>query len=149
MATKNAKIYKKIRKKMKKRIKIQNILQNSALRYALVGVANTAVGLGVIFVLMYMGAKPEVANLLGYIVGFFNSYFLNKKFTFKSHNSHKQDFVRFGVAMGVSYLINLAVLVVLHYEFGVDKYLSQIIANVSYTISGYAISKLWAFKPSE
>lgn len=127
---------------------VKKLLQNSAVLYAIVGVANTIVGLGTIFVLMYVGFKPEVANVLGYIVGFLNSYFLNKKFTFKSKNSHKRDFVRFGVAMGVAYLINLAVLVILHYEFLVDKYVAQIIASVCYTISGYVISKLWAFKPS-
>lgn len=126
----------------------KKLLQNSAVLYAMVGVINTIVGLGVIFVLMYVGFKPEVANVLGYIVGFLNSYVLNKKFTFKSKNSHTRDFVRFGVAMGVAYVINLAVLVILHYQCGVNKYIAQIVASVCYTISGYAISKLWAFKPS-
>lgn len=128
---------------------LKNPLQNSALLYAIVGVANTIVGLGVIFALMYVGVKPEVANPIGYVVGFLNSYFLNKKFTFKSANSHKKDFVRFGVAMGVAYLINLAVLLGMHYGCSTDKYIAQIIASVCYTISGYCISKLWAFKPSK
>lgn len=125
---------------------VKKVLQMSAVKYAIVGGINTLVCWVVILVLMWFGVIPEVANVLGYAVGFANSYILNKTFTFQSTNSHKQDLIRFGVAMGLAYLINLGVLIVCHRVFLVDKYLSQIIAAVFYTASGYIISKFWAFK---
>ncbi|MGI0405703.1 GtrA family protein [Helicobacter himalayensis] len=126
--------------------KLQVLLSHSALRYGLVGVANTIVGLGVTFFLTFIGVLPELASTFGIIVGVINSYFLNKHFTFKSQNSHKSDFVRFCVAMGISYAVNMLILTLSFRVFEIDKYISIIIANVAYTITGYFISRFWAFK---
>ncbi|MGX3098454.1 GtrA family protein [Helicobacter sp. 23-1046] len=128
---------------------IGKLLGSSLVVYGLVGVANTCVGLGLCLLLTFLGLVPEVANLLGNIAGVINSYFLNKKFTFKSKNSHKQDAWRFGVAMGIAYLANLATLSISHRICGVDVYIAQILASVVYTIVGYFISKFWAFKTSQ
>lgn len=127
---------------------LKSLLQNSAVKYALVGGVNTLVCWVVIFALMWGGVIPEIANAFGYGVGIIVSYLLNKHFTFQSKHSHKRDFIRFCVAMGAAYAINLIVLIALYRGLGVNEYLSQIIAAVCYTISGYIISKLWAFKPS-
>ena len=63
---------------------IGKLLGSSLVVYGLVGIANTCVGLGLCLLLTFFGLVPEVANLLGNIAGVINSYFLNKKFTFKS-----------------------------------------------------------------
>ncbi|PAF47382.1 hypothetical protein BKH46_04700 [Helicobacter sp. 12S02634-8] len=119
---------------------------NSLLRYLLVGGVNTALGFGVIFALMYVGWGAELANLLGYICGLICSYLLNKTFTFKSKNPHKRDFLRFLLAMGIAYGVNLLILLVCYRLLHINAYLSQIIAGVAYTLSGYCLSKFWAFK---
>lgn len=127
---------------------LSKLLGNTLIVYGLVGVTNTCVGLGLCLLLTFLGLVPEVANLFGNIAGVINSYFLNKKFTFKSNNSHKQDAWRFGVAMGVAYLANLATLSITHRIFGVDVYIAQICSSVVYTIVGYLVSKFWAFRAS-
>lgn len=126
---------------------VQKLLRNSAVKYAIVGGINTLVCWVVIFVLMWGGVIPEIANAIGYGVGIIVSYVLNKRYTFASKRSHREDFVRFCVAMGIAYGVNFIVLVVLYRGFGVNEYFAQIIAAVFYTISGYLISKIWAFKP--
>lgn len=54
--------------------------------------------------------------------------------------------VRFGVAMGIAYGVNLLTLIISHRMLGINEYIAQIIAAVSYTITGYIVSKFWAFK---
>lgn len=125
---------------------MKNILQNSAILYIIVGVANTIVGLGTTLLLTYLGVIPEIANTLGTIVGILNSYILNKTFTFKSKNSHKQDFIRFIIAMGISYGASMIVLVCMHRLLHINEYISLLCASVVYTIVGYIISKFWVFK---
>lgn len=125
---------------------IKTIWQHSTLRYALVGAINTLVSWCVMFGLMFIGVMPEIANFAGWVVGFLNSYILNKKFTFQSKNSHTKDMVRFGVAMGIAYGVNLLTLIIGHRMLGINEYIAQIIAAVSYTITGYIVSKFWAFK---
>ncbi|MDE6886788.1 MAG: GtrA family protein [Helicobacteraceae bacterium] len=125
------------------------MLNNSAIRYLLVGILNTIFGYGIIFSLMYFGLIPEIANFIGYTLGILLSYILNKYFTFKSKNSHKKDFFRFLVSMGIAYLINLAVLFYCYRILGIDKYISTIISACFYTASGYILSKIFAFRESK
>ncbi|MWV61333.1 GtrA family protein [Helicobacter saguini] len=128
---------------------IKKLLNNTAIKYALVGVVNTCVGFGITILLTFLGIIPEIANVIGNAVGILNSYILNKKFTFKSQNTHKRDFTRFIIAMGISYLANLAALSLCYRILHIDKYISLVIAAVIYTITGYLISKLWAFKQKD
>ena len=52
------------------------------LRYSLVGLLNTALGLLVIWGLMLAGFGPYSANVAGYAVGLVLSFFLNRAWTF-------------------------------------------------------------------
>lgn len=135
--------------KSKKARKMQKFLRFSLIKYLLVGVINTIFGFSIVFLLMFFGVMPEVANFLGYFCGFILSYFLNKHFTFKSQNSHRRDFWRFFIAMAGAYLINFIALIIAHRICGVDKYIAQVIAGVCYTISGYVFSRFFAFKSAE
>lgn len=125
---------------------MNKLLQSSLIKYLLVGVVNTIFGYFIIFLLMYLGAMPEIANIIGYICGILLSYFLNKHFTFQSKNSHKRDFSRFFIAMALAFLINFIVLIITHRIFGINKYVSQIIAGIFYTASGYIFNKFFTFK---
>ena len=122
------------------------IKDSTFFRYLLIGVFNTIAGFGIIFVLMALGVIPEIANIIGYIIGIIVSYTLNKIYTFKTHTKSKKEFFRFVVSMICAYLINLAVLIALHRYFGIDKYISTIIAGACYTFSGYIFSKYFAFR---
>lgn len=122
------------------------ILQYSFIKYLMVGMINTLVGFGIIFILMYRGLLPEIANFIGYLCGFILSFILNKYFTFKSKNYVKSEFIRFALSMGIAYLINLLILVISYRYFGINEYISQIIAGIFYTLSGYLLSKFYAFK---
>lgn len=116
------------------------------IKYLLVGVANTIIGFGIIFIMMFCGFSPEVSNLVGYIVGIFVSYVLNKYFTFKKNKKSKKEFFKFALSMLIAYLLNFLTLLICYRILNIDKYLSQIIAGVIYTLSGFIFSKFYAFK---
>ena len=116
------------------------------IKYLLVGVANTIIGFGIIFTMMFIGFSPEVSNLVGYVIGIFVSYVLNKYFTFKKKKKNKKEFFKFIFSMLISYLLNLLTLLICYRILNIDKYLSQIISGVIYTLSGFIFSKFYAFK---
>lgn len=115
-------------------------------KYCLVGVANTIFGYSLIFVFMYIGLTPEISNFIGYFFGIILSYFLNKYYTFKIKTQDKKEFVFFFASMIASYIINLAVLIICYKALNLNTYLSQIIAGIFYTISGFLFSKYFVFK---
>ncbi|TLD82931.1 GtrA family protein [Helicobacter sp. MIT 11-5569] len=112
--------------------------------YCLVGAINTFIGFGVIFTLMALGVIAEVANFIGYCVGIIVSFILNARFTFDARRNHA--FLRFCLAMGISYLLNLLVLVVCYRVFSMNAYIAQIFSGVVYTTSGFLLSKYFVFK---
>ncbi len=118
------------------------------IRYLIVGIINTIIGYGIIFTLMTIHIIPEVANIIGYIIGIIISYILNKIYTFKTNNKSKKEFIKFALCMICAYAINLAIFVILHRYFNIDKYIATIIAGIFYTLSGYIFSKYFAFKIS-
>lgn len=115
--------------------------------YCLVGVINTLIGFGVIFLLIFLGILPEVANLLGYCVGIICSFFLNNAITFsQTRVEKKRGLPKFILSMGVAYLVNLIVLSVSYRFFGINIYFAQIFAGASYTLCGFLMSKIFVWK---
>lgn len=119
---------------------------SNLIKYALIGIVNTGIGYGLTFYMFYIGILPELSNFVGYFVGFFVSYFLNKRYNFKSENSHKKDLPKFLISMGLAYIINLIVLSILFRVLEINVYFSQVLAGISYILVGYLMSKYWVFK---
>lgn len=115
--------------------------------YCLIGVINTCIGFGIIFVLVFLGVFAELANFLGYCVGTICSFFLNNRITFAQVRiDKKRGLSKFFLSMGVAYLINLIVLSVSYRFFGINIYFSQIFAGISYTLCGFLMSKFFVWK---
>lgn len=115
-------------------------------RYLLVGLANTAVGYGVILSLqMKLGLHPIAANASGYAVGLFMSYALNRRYTFRSRRSYRTSIPPFAAAVVVCYLINLAVLQFSITVLELPAAISQGLAICAYTLSFYLANRYLVF----
>ena len=117
-------------------------------KYLAVGVLNAIVGFGTTFLLMWQGMSPELANVLGYVVGVCFSFVVNKIFTFESKAGGKKsvgEFVRFVSSMLIAWSCNCIFLKIC-LKAGVNPYLAQLISGATYTACGYILSKTWAFK---
>ncbi len=116
------------------------------LRFAAVGVLNTAVGYAVIFACMYLvGWGVVVSNIAGYAVGLVVSYTLNRTFTFRSAAGKKREIVRFLSIFMVAYLANIGVLMLLIDHLGMHKGWAQLAAGAVYTSLFYVLSKYYVF----
>ncbi|MEL6266900.1 MAG: GtrA family protein [Pseudomonadota bacterium] len=117
-----------------------------AIRFGLVGIVNTAAGLGTIYLAMWFGVAPVPANMIGYAVGIVVSFTLNRLYTFKGP-TRPGAVLRFLVCFAISYGVNLAVLTTV-LALGVSPWLAQPIAMVSYTGCFFLISKFYVFAPA-
>lgn len=116
-------------------------------RFLLVGLVNTFLGYAVIFGCMYLGKlSPELSNIVGYTVGLFISYFLNRYFTFRCAQSCGLQFVRFALVFLVAYFANFATLVVFVRFFAINSGFSQIIAGIMYVVTAYLLNKNYVFR---
>lgn len=78
----------------------------SMLRFLLVGVVNTLVGAGVMFLLYNLaGCSYWLSSAANYIVGGVVSYFLNKYYTFKNTERSWRQVLRFALSVAVCWLL--------------------------------------------
>jgi glycosyltransferase involved in cell wall biosynthesis/putative flippase GtrA len=117
------------------------------IKYLLVGIANTLVGLGTIYFAMYF-LRLEIiqANVLGYSVGILLSFVLNKTWTFSSNDHIVSSFLRFTLVLALAYTVNLVTVLVSNSYFGINPYLAQALGMVPYTVIGFIGSRLYAFR---
>jgi putative flippase GtrA len=120
--------------------------RSPALRFLLVGVGNTVLGLLVIYALKWVVGWNDVpANAMGYAIGITFSFIINKRWTFRHEGAVVQSFARFLLICAIGYLANLAVLVLVVHSLGWNGYVAQLIAMGAYTLFSYCGSRYYAF----
>jgi len=136
-----------------------------ALKFGIVGLGNTLLTLGIIWVMTEsLGYAAIPANISGYAVGIISSYIFNKQWTFRSAVGWKKSAIRFFIVCAICYLVQFVVLVILNryyldnpplYAFfkpvlvvlniGPSYYI-HLFAMVFYTLLNFFFNKYYTFK---
>jgi putative flippase GtrA len=107
---------------------------HEGIRFAAVGVANTAIGLTAIYVVMFFfQTGPAIANAVGYAIGLSMSFLLNRSWTFGSTQSVSLLLPRFLTVVTVSYLLNLGAVLAATSLAAADPYFAQVLGVGIYT----------------
>jgi putative flippase GtrA len=113
----------------------------TGVRFVIVGLANTAVGFGVIMALQFgLQAPPHLANAGGYAVGFVVSFALNRTFTFADRGRLGPAAARFAIAALAAFVLNQVG------RAGAAPVIAQGVAAISYTLSLFVLCRLWVFR---
>jgi putative flippase GtrA len=118
----------------------------SIIRFLLVGLVNTAVGLGLIYFCKWaLGWGDVPSNMIGYACGLTVSFLLNRSWTFNHRGAVLPTIARFLVVFLVSYSLNLVTVLILIDHYAVNAYLAHAIAILPYTASFFIGSRHFAF----
>jgi putative flippase GtrA len=120
-----------------------------ALRFVLVGLANSAVGL-LIMVLCgeWLGWSPYAANAAGYAAGLAFGFALNRGWTFGDGRRATVTAPRYVLAFGVSYGLNLAVLATGLRLLALPAVLAQAVALATYSLVFFLMCRYFVFSPT-
>lgn len=128
----------------------------SMLRFLLVGVVNTLVGAGIMFLLYNLaGCSYWLSSAANYIVGGVVSYFLNKYYTFKNTERSWRQVLRFALNVAVCWLLayGIAKPLALRLLAGFDDKLQTNAAMLAglclYTALNYLGQRFFAFRAKE
>lgn len=126
------------------------MLNNSVVRFALVGVVNTLAGLSVIYACKWLlGFQDIPANVCGYAVGLTVSFTLNKRWSFKHAGPAFPAMLRFIAVFAVAYAANLGSTLAFISRLDVNSYFAHALGVVPYTVLSYLGSRYIVFvKPS-
>lgn len=139
-------------------IKAVGMLQNSFIRFLLVGVINTLTGLAVMFAFRYGAGCPYwTSTFLGNAFGAFISFLLNKTFTFRSSNPFFAAAFRFFAVVLLCYFLayglGLRVAISVVSAFGISPLRADDIAILMgigiYTLLNYWGQKIFVFRQKQ
>ncbi|MEI6336424.1 MAG: glycosyltransferase [Methylococcaceae bacterium] len=117
------------------------------IRYLLVGVANTFVGLSTIYFAMYFLKLDIVyANAFGYSIGILLSFVLNKAWTFNSGDRIVSSLIRYLLVLAVAYAANLTTVLFANSNLDLNPYIAQAPGIIPYTVIGFLGSRYFAFR---
>ena len=127
----------------------------SFIRFLMVGVANTIVGLSVMYLLLHVvGLSYWASTFLGNSVGAVVSFFLNRSFTFKSQSSVSKSMIRFVAVILFCYFISYTIgrnvvewiLSNSHLTSSIKTDIAVLISTGLYTVLNYLCQKLFVFR---
>ncbi len=122
------------------------LIINQFIKFGIIGILNTAVGLSIIFFCMkVIGISYVISNITGYTVGLINSFFWNRKWTFNSINKIRHEIVPFLIVFLFSYAIQFAGLVCFVEYLNINKDLSQLLSTGIYTLANFTGNRLLTF----
>lgn len=132
------------------------------IKYCLVGVLNTIVTLGVIFITKsILGLAPMLCNALGYTAGVINSFLWNKMWVFRSKGGYRGEAARFLLGFAICYAIQfVAVWALTASDFGsvecdlgfmvISGYgIATLAGNVLYTVCNFIYNRLVTFRTAK
>jgi putative flippase GtrA len=125
------------------------------IRFIIVGVANTIIGLSIMFVFFrLLGLSYWSATFLGNTAGACVSYCLNRSFTFKSNSNVPKSLIRFTVVILICYFISFYIgkqavhLVLMHthaFSASISSEIAILVSTCLYTLLNYILQKFIVF----
>lgn len=125
---------------------MKGIQTSEFVRFLVVGVANSLVGLTAIYLAKwYFRADNFTANAIGYSIGLLVSFTLNSRWTFAYPGPRLPAIAKFLLVAIVAYGMNLlTVMFAIHY-MSLNDYLAQALGIPPYTVTSYLASKYLVF----
>lgn len=129
------------------RERIEKLIQQF-LKFGIVGLSNTAISLGVYYVLVYVDVHPVVANAAGFVASVINSYYWNSKYVFKekTETSSTRAFTKVVASYGVSFMVSTGLIELFVDILYVSKYIAPLLRLLVTVPLNFILNKKWAFK---
>lgn len=115
-------------------------------KFGMVGVANTAIGLGSYYVFLWLGLHYQIANICSWLISVYNAFYWNNKYVFKNNAKWWHALIKTYISYGASLIAGMIMLWIL-----VEKlYISELIAplcTLLLTIPlNFVMNKFWTFR---
>lgn len=127
---------------------MKNRAEGQLIRFALVGILNTAIDFG-LFSLLALGfhGNPVVSHVVSYSCGVLNSYFFNRRWTFqRKETAHAAEFAQFVLVNLISLGASSLVLYLLEEQAGLHIFISKAGATLCSMMINFIGSKMLVFR---
>lgn len=124
----------------------RTFIERPVVRYLIVGGSTNLVLLILYAGLTALGIHAVAASSIGYATGIVVTYILNKGWSFRDQSAHHTAFIKYIVAYGAGYVVQIAVLSGLAFQLGLPHILAQLVAMLAAAVSIFSLLKLFVFR---
>ena len=121
---------------------VSHLIDVKFLNYLKFGVLNTLASLIIIYTLLFFGVDPYLSNIIGYIYGVFQSFYLNKTYVFSVDKLSFSHYKGFLIAFFVSYMTNVIFLWLMIDLLLINTYFAQFLCMGIYAVVFFLMLKL-------
>jgi putative flippase GtrA len=115
-------------------------------RYVIVGLASNLVLYLIYLLITAFGLEYKIAMTMLYVIGTLQTFAFNAHWTFKHRGNNKVSLVKYFVAYGACYLVNISALVVFVDRIGLPHQVVQGAMILIITVIMFLLQKFWVFK---
>ena len=117
------------------------------IKFSLVGMANTLFTFSIIFLLhKVLGISYLIVNPIAYFLPTVSSFYMNKKWTFKSEGNVKKEGVLFFMVIGIAWCIQYALLYMMVEKMHLDSLVAQALGMLVFTALNFTGQKFVTFR---
>ena len=116
------------------------------LRYAIVGLASNAFSYSLYLLLTYAGLGHKIAMSLLYLAGVFQTFYFNRGWTFRHDGRVSITFLRYIIAYGFGYCLNLSALLLFVDRWHWPHQLVQGAMILMLAVMLFLLQRFWVFR---
>lgn len=116
------------------------------IKFSIVGISNTVLGLGVYYILLFFSVHYLIANIISGIVSIFNAYYWNNRYVFSGSNAWIKTLMRTYLSYGMSFLLTTILLWIFVEKCLVSQLVAPILTLFITTPLNFLMNKFWTFK---
>ncbi len=115
-------------------------------KFCLVGLTNTAIGLGSYYVLLWLGVNYLISNASSWVISVLNAFYWNNKYVFKNESSWLRSLLKTYVSYGFSFLLGSILLYVFVEWCGISEILAPLLILIVTIPVNFLLNKFWTFR---
>lgn len=117
-------------------------------RFIIVGLVSNIVLYLIYLLITALGVRYKIAMTMLYVIGTLQTFVFNARWTFKHTGHNKASLIKYVVAYGACYLINISALIVFVDRIGLPHQVVQGVMILTITVVMFLLQKFWVFTPS-
>ena len=116
------------------------------IKFGIVGLSNTAIGLGTYYLFLFLDFHYMIANILSWVISVFNAFYWNNRYVFKNSTALCTALVRTYISYGFSFLFGCVVLYILVEWCGISDKIAPLLTLVITIPLNFVLNKFWTFR---
>lgn len=116
------------------------------IKFSLVGLSNTVLGLGLYYLFLYLGMNYLLSNFLSWAISVFNAFYWNNKYVFATGNKWLPTLVRTYISYAFSLVLSTVLLYVFVEFIEISSKIAPLLVLVITVPVNFILNKFWAFK---